>query len=95
MTAPPQLEEPSQRPAAARLTLSRRLFLPLNPRRAEVIENAPPPVQRKRDEESRTDFFFFYLVFLGCGVSGGAIKGPLPLKENDTRLSHRIKPDVR
>lgn len=39
--------------------------------------------------------FFFYLVFLGCGVSGGAIKGPLPLKENDTRLSHRIKPDVR
>lgn len=52
--------------------------------------------QRKRDEESRTDFFFFFnLVFLGCGVSGGAIKGPLPLKENDTRLSHRIKPDVR
>lgn len=61
LTAPPQLEEPSQRPAAARLTLSRRLFLPLNPRRAEVIENAPAPVQRKRDEESRTDFFFFLL----------------------------------
>lgn len=40
-------------------------------------------------------FYFFYLVFLGCGVSGGAIKGALPLKENDTRLSHRIKSDVR
>lgn len=64
-TAPPQLEEPSQRPAAARLTLLCRLFLALNPRRAEVIENAPPAVHRKCDEESRTDFlYFFYLLFL-------------------------------
>lgn len=38
--------------------------------------------------------FFFTWSFLAA-VSGGAIKGPLPLKENDTRLSHRIKPDVR
>lgn len=58
-TAPTQLKEPSQRPAAARLTLT-PLFLPLNSRRTEVIENAPPPVHRKCDEESRTDF---YLVF--------------------------------